>query len=135
MNLSEQKPVAIVDDDPVSGEFLAFVVAELGYPVRYFGSAPSLLEERCTQQFHALILDLAMPEVDGIELLYKLAEFQPVEPIIVVSSMQAPVVDAAVTIGVSLGLAIKGSFHKPTSASDIAAIRQILVECETLCRK
>ena len=39
MNESKKMCVAIVDDDAVSGEFLAVVVAELGYRVKYFESA------------------------------------------------------------------------------------------------
>lgn len=129
MNASKKMCVAIVDDDAVSGEFLAVVVAELGYCVKYFESASSLLDARSTHRFHALILDLAMPEMDGIELLYKLAASPPVESIIVVSSMQSPVVNAAVTIGKSLGIPVMGSFHKPTSQGDLAAIQQILADC------
>ena len=77
--------VLIVDDEPLSRESLARIVAARGdvEHVATAGDAVSALEKLRDEQFHLLLLDIAMPEMSGLELVDRLRERPQKPPAIV----------------------------------------------------
>lgn len=76
--------VLIVDDDDVVRETLATVLAKT-YNVHQANSAKLALEFLESQEPHAIISDIQMPEMDGITFLTKVKETYPYLPIILIT--------------------------------------------------
>jgi len=84
----------IIDDDPDTGEVFRYFLAKEGYQAEVMTSAREGLELLRNRQFHILILDLKMPDMDGIDLLNKLREKDKDLAVIVVTGY--PSVETAV---------------------------------------
>ncbi|MCP4571221.1 MAG: response regulator [bacterium] len=74
-----KKPVRIllVDDETDLVEFLAQLLLKKGFTVTATNSGSEALEAIAAQTFDVAIVDLKMPEMDGIELLEKVHAAQP----------------------------------------------------------
>ena len=75
----------IVDDDESVRRSLGRLIRSAGIPVVEFASARAFLEASPAGA-GCVILDLHMPDINGLELLERLAEAQPMPPVIVVSA-------------------------------------------------
>jgi FixJ family two-component response regulator len=60
--------IAIVDDDSAVRRSLARVVSSAGYSVSAFASAREFLASTASRKARCLVLDLKMPEIDGLDL-------------------------------------------------------------------
>ena len=61
--------VLVVDDEPDSRDFVAFVLKEAGAKVTAVGSASEALQLLSTTPFDILLSDIGMPEMDGYALI------------------------------------------------------------------
>ena len=89
--------ILIVDDDPVQRRVLEEQIKRLGFEARSVGSgseALRLLEGPDATGFSLLILDLVMPEVDGMAVLQRLQSRPPMIPVIVQTALGS--VDTAI---------------------------------------
>jgi len=68
-----RKRVAVVDDEPDFADFVAEAVEGLGHSARTFSSGLAALEAVSAGGWDAVVLDIVMPEMDGIEMLRALA--------------------------------------------------------------
>jgi len=74
----------VVDDDPVVGSLWERVLVQEGYLVRRLDSARSVLMELHTREFQIVILDLALADADGLELVSKIRrEFDGIKIIVI----------------------------------------------------
>ncbi|WP_438752319.1 response regulator transcription factor [Pararhizobium sp. O133] len=64
--------VAIVDDDEAVRRALCRMVSSLSYRVADFPSGQAFLDELQKEQYACVLLDLHMPELNGIEVLARL---------------------------------------------------------------
>jgi two-component system response regulator PilR (NtrC family) len=64
--------ILIVDDDAIIGSLWERVLAEEGYGVRRVISARSSLMELQIREFQAVIMDLALPDMDGLDLIRRI---------------------------------------------------------------
>lgn len=78
--------VLIVDDDPSMRDALAVVFTLAGYPVSLFPDAESFLAAVPVKSPAALLLDVHLPGLSGIELLKRLDAARYGAPIIMVSA-------------------------------------------------
>ena len=67
----------IVDDDQDIREMLQQFFAKLGYEVVTAKNGEEALQELTKDDFHCVISDLVMPELDGLALLKKVKERRP----------------------------------------------------------
>ena len=74
--------------------------------------------------FDALLLDIVMPELDGIELLSYLHRVDARIPIVLVSGHPDNILEVADKLGRSLQLPITRMVEKPMSMSMMKAIAQ-----------
>jgi len=74
--------------------------------------------------FDLLLLDLSMPDVDGFELIYQLAESQPVEPVIISSGLSSDIKQAARLVCESLNIRVLGILSKPFAKDELALFLQ-----------
>lgn len=77
--------VHIVDDEEPVRTSLAFLLTAAGFAVRTHASAAAFLEIAPAIKNGALITDLRMPEIDGVELLRRLNAADAMLPAIVVT--------------------------------------------------
>jgi DNA-binding NtrC family response regulator len=79
--------IYIVDDDVTFAKVLAINLRQAGkFKTETFETAQDLLDRRAESPPHAVITDLVMPEVDGIELTRRLRKIDPLLPIFVLTA-------------------------------------------------
>ena len=67
-----KQSVLIVDDEPGIRESLTDVLQDEGYRVESVGSGEACLETFQTGKFDAVLLDIWLPGLDGIQVLEKI---------------------------------------------------------------
>src|SRR5215469_13589396 len=77
--------VYIVDDDEAVRDSLSVLLESKGYPVRSFASAPEFLAAAPSLPIGCLIVDIRMPEMDGLELQQHLIDRSLDFPLIVIT--------------------------------------------------
>jgi len=77
--------VLIVEDEPQMQRFLRASLTSHGFQVREAASGASAVTEATTHNPNLILLDLGLPDVDGIDLTRQLREWSRV-PIIVISA-------------------------------------------------
>ncbi len=83
-NSSERRRVLVVDDEPQITRVLRTTLSTQGYDIRVAGDGQSALDTFRQWPAHLVITDLAMPNVDGVELCRQIRQSSSV-PIIVLS--------------------------------------------------
>jgi DNA-binding NtrC family response regulator len=77
MTSAESAVVLVTDDDPVARDLLAEVLAKEGYRVLTAPDGPASLVLAEREPIDLALVDLRMPEMDGLELLRALVARQP----------------------------------------------------------
>ena len=83
--MATKATVFVVDDDAAMRESLRFLVESVGLDVETFERAEDFLERYDPELPGCLILDVRIPEVSGLELQERLAEYGSGLPIIMVT--------------------------------------------------
>jgi len=111
----EERPyvIAIADDDQRVLESLGELLESAGYSVRLFNSAEAFLRANAVNEIHALISDIRMPGVDGIELQQRVAAMRPELPVILITAR------SDVDLGAIRGSNNRGVFRKPVDAAEL----------------
>jgi len=84
--MTEQPLVWIVDDDAAIRELLSFMVTEDGCRVESFLSGADVLAAAAPPPA-AVLLDLMMPEIDGVEVLKELRRRHPALPVVILTAV------------------------------------------------
>src|SRR3546814_833700 len=118
----------MVDDEPDVGAFVRSVTESLGYDMRF--TAPTETFKALHRSFRPdlVILDLAMPGTDGIELLRFLAGEKSRARILLMSGFATSVRAAALRLGEAHGLRMAGIVPKPVQAAEL---RLLLVKLKS----
>jgi EAL domain-containing protein (putative c-di-GMP-specific phosphodiesterase class I) len=119
---STPRPRLLVIDDEVGIRTLVRRIGrQAGFEVQEAGAALEL--RACLQQEQDVIaLDLAMPDVDGIEVIRELAQAGCKARLILISGFDRRVLDTAARLATGLGLNLKGALSKPFSVTDLLAL-------------
>ena len=72
-----EKRLLVVDDEPEFGDLVARVATDLGYETRVTTNGRDFQNAFHELQPTLVVLDMVMPEMDGIELARKAAELDP----------------------------------------------------------
>jgi DNA-binding response OmpR family regulator len=112
----------LIDDEPQMRTFLFRVAQDCGYEVRLTDNAAGFKEACASWSPDIVILDLVMPQVDGIELLRFLAEKASKTRILIISGFDPKVLDAAYRLGAAHGLSMIGALSKPVRVAELRAI-------------
>jgi two-component system, OmpR family, KDP operon response regulator KdpE len=81
-----QPSVLAVDDEPHVLEALSTILESRGYHVRTAPNGPMALDEIASERPDVVLLDLAMPGIDGIEVCRRVRAYSKV-PILVLSAL------------------------------------------------
>ena len=80
--------MVVVDDGPEMAALIADDLRQRGYRVSAVTSGRDALRLLRTERVHALVTDLRMPELDGLELLRRSQELDPSRPVIVMTAFE-----------------------------------------------
>ncbi len=84
--MSTAASVLVADDDPVARDLLAEVLAKEGYHVLAAGNGSEALELARESPIDLALIDLRMPELDGLAVLRTLQGFRPDVPVIILTA-------------------------------------------------
>jgi EAL domain-containing protein (putative c-di-GMP-specific phosphodiesterase class I) len=115
--------LVVLDDEPLFRDFVCRVAQACGFETFDTGS-PGIFESDIRRERPlAIIIDLMMPDVDGVELLRNLSEELAGIPILIASGLDSRLLDTALRLGEARGLTMAGTIQKPIRP---AALREIL---------
>lgn len=85
MNNKEVLGILVVDDDEIVRRLLLDTLSENGYSVETATNAKDALEKLNQKFFNAILTDIKMPDMDGLELLKTVKTTHPDIPVIVMT--------------------------------------------------
>ena len=109
----------IVDDEPDVRQLVRDVAEPMGWTVTEASSGRELMDRYTAVVPDAILLDIIMPDMDGIEVLNWLAEQRTSARIAVMTGYSATYTEVASALGTSQGLNIAHNLHKPFSIADL----------------
>ncbi len=86
MILEDQFTVLVVDDDPGIRETMAAVLSGMDFKVTTVSDGYQAIEMTKTDSFDAVIMDIRMPGIDGIETLKRIKGTKPGTRIILMTA-------------------------------------------------
>src|SRR5687767_3953878 len=124
--------ILVVDDDPDSREVLTRSFSKAGHVVRSAENGRRALIAVATAVPDVIVLDVRMPEMDGVEFLQVIRSYlrwSTVPVILLTAYDQGPHMERAMDMGV------KCVFLKATYKLDdlLACVRQVLQDPQTQC--
>ena len=111
----------VVDDEPKFGKFVRAVAADLGYEVRVTTRGNDFKLQYEAFNPTAVLLDIVMPEIDGTELVFWLAERHCTAKIIVATGYNPTYAAMASAIGQGKGLGSATTLTKPVPLAKLRA--------------
>lgn len=106
--------ILVVDDEPSVQQLLEQVLAEVGYYVTVAANGRLALAQVRSREFDAVIIDLSLPDQDGMEVMRQIRSESPHTPILAVSGyMVGDMPEKAIAAGATYTL------RKPSSPETI----------------
>jgi two-component system, OmpR family, response regulator len=119
-----RRRLLLIDDELSVARFIAHAAEECGYEAIITVTAESFCSQFRACDPEVVVLDLALPRSDGIELLRFLAEEKSRARILPVSGFDTRVLEAAVRLGTALGLDMAEPLRKPVRLNQLMAAMQ-----------
>jgi EAL domain-containing protein (putative c-di-GMP-specific phosphodiesterase class I)/CheY-like chemotaxis protein len=113
--------ILVVDDESDVGEFVCAAAHAMGFDCTATSDAKTFLEE-LTPDTTLILLDLLMPEIDGVELLRLLGEQKCKAGIVLMSGVGKRVRETAGQLAQILGLSIVGHLQKPFRLAELEEV-------------
>jgi DNA-binding NtrC family response regulator len=124
MTATRKVPVVlIVDDQRVVLRVYGLALESAGFQVRVADSADAALESLREDKPDAVVVDLTMPYINGMGLLYRLREIAPTVPVAMITGM-TNVTDETRQELDSLGIPLH---FKPLAPAQIANVVESLI--------
>lgn len=121
--------ILVIDDEGDVGEFVSAAAEAMGYPCTATMDAAAFLKA-LTAETTLILLDLMMPELDGIELLRLLGERKCKTGIVLMSGVGKRTLESAGQLAQALGLSIVGNLQKPFRLKELEDVLQRQAEPE-----
>ncbi len=116
--------VLVVDDDPLNLQLTARALTSAGFTTRTAANGEEAVAWLGLEQFDAVVTDVRMPRMDGIELLRTIRGQSPWLPVIIMTGQVEQDIRAAASAWGAAAL-----FQKPVSRGElIAAINVALAD-------
>jgi CheY-like chemotaxis protein len=112
----------MIDDEPDVGAFVCGVAESLGYETCFADQASCFGRLYRSFRPDLVILDLAIPGIDGIELLQFLAEENSRASILLMSGIDPSMREAALHLGEARGLRMLGVVSKPVRVAELRSL-------------
>lgn len=112
---------AIVEDDPFMAELVGDMLTSSGAEAQVFTLGADLLKCADLLHFKAIILDLSLPDIDGFEIMDRIAAQYIGMSLVLMSGHDLSTVRAAKIYGNGIGLKIRGALTKPFTKGELFA--------------
>lgn len=123
----------IIDDEPDVAATVGRIARRAGFDTIVTTEGPDFLDRALTWSPTVIVLDLSMPDLDGLAILRELAGQGSAAHIMIVSGHDRPAIDHAKAYGEELGLSIVGILQKPLRVEALrAALRTIFDDNELI---
>lgn len=103
----------IIDDDVDLCEVMCELAEDKGYEVLSLNEGAAFIEAVEGFRPACIVMDLSLPDVDGIELMRTLGRKGCRVPIVLISSHPNAFLDEVAVLGKALGLEIRTALQKP----------------------
>jgi len=118
-----EKRLLVIDDERDIGEFIRTVADEMGYDVKVTSSAEEFQAAYRSFNPTHIMLDIVMPDIDGIELLRYLAANGCQARVLVMSGYSEKYLESAQKLSDAYGLRNIDRLTKPIR---LAKLREVL---------
>jgi DNA-binding NtrC family response regulator len=116
------RQILVVDDEPGIRQLLHRVLSEDQYEVTTAGTTREALQELEAHPFDLAIIDLLLPDVDGLALAEAIRMLDPGTPVILITAYGTPAFES-----IASHPAISHYLHKPFSIDRLQElVRQII---------
>ncbi len=119
--MSERR-LLVFDDDPQIGRVIQMIAEPDGFATRVVSEPDAFFAAVAQWAPTHIALDLVMPDMDGVEVLVKLAELDCRARLIITSGVGSRVLDAAGRSAAEHGLDIAGVLSKPFTPGTLRAL-------------
>ena len=126
--MSDSKRVLIIDDEPEFSRFVERVASDLGYRAVVAATAEAFRSEYRAAQPDVIVLDIVMPDQDGIELVQWLIGQGCRARILIISGYGSGFAHAAKTIAEVKGNLTVSQLQKPIKLAELRAQLQAAAE-------
>jgi diguanylate cyclase (GGDEF)-like protein len=119
---NDQPKLLILDDDAMIADTIRRMGEYFGFECRYTVSVSEFFVLMRDWNPSVVAVDLLMPEMDGLEVIVKLAQLEYSTNLIITSGMEERVLDAAMRSAKEHGLNTLGVLAKPFTSSALKAL-------------
>ena len=112
----------VIDDEPEICEFVKDVAEESGFDVAIAENFEQFRKACHSFEPSVIVLDLLMPEVDGVELLRFLAKEDCQAHILLISGLDQKILHTASQLGTSHGLKVLDALQKPILVAELERV-------------
>ncbi|MEO6582283.1 MAG: response regulator [Sphingomicrobium sp.] len=117
-----QPRLLLVDDEPALANFIASAARECGFEPILTDNDEQFRKQFLGDRPDAVVLDLGMPGMDGVELLRFLAGENYRSPVLIISGFDRRVLESAFRLGEALGLTMGGPLEKPVRLEELELV-------------
>lgn len=117
MAAPQQKHILIVDDDPVIRTVTVEMLKRLNCRARAVDSGEAALAAIRDQNWNVILIDLAMPDMSGVQLYSAVRAACPSLPVVIMTGLTTSAPDALVADGSPTWL-----LYKPFSVGELDAV-------------
>ncbi|MDE3201735.1 MAG: EAL domain-containing response regulator [Acidobacteriota bacterium] len=123
--MANTEKILVIDDDAIVCDVVAGLAQALGLECVTTKDSSSF-SDLLTRDTSLIVLDLMMPEMDGIEVLRQLGERRSTARILLMSGMDNRILETAERLAQSLGLWVVGRLQKPIPLSALKEVLETL---------
>jgi EAL domain-containing protein (putative c-di-GMP-specific phosphodiesterase class I) len=116
--MNPSKKIAVIDDNIDVCELVCSAAQAMGFECSSATNADTFLQ-MLTPDTDLILLDLVMPDMDGVELLRLLAQQKCQAGIILISGTGKRIIESAGQLAQALGLTIVGNLQKPFRLAEL----------------
>lgn len=120
--MSDLPRLLLIDDEPALADFVASAARLCGFDPAVAADRASFASCYEDATPDVVVLDLGMPNTDGVEYLRYLADHRFGGPVLIVSGFDRRVLESAFRLGSEMGLAMAGPLEKPVRLDDLEAL-------------